>query len=118
MNLIALPAFADNYIWMLHDGRQALVVDPGDATPVLETLERLGLHLSGILVTHHHGDHVGGLQALAGSAHGGAARILGPSDEPMPVPAAAVTRTTLPFSRPWPSTPGWASRRWCWPSSI
>lgn len=90
MNLIALPAFADNYIWMLHDGRQALVVDPGDATPVLETLERLGLHLSGILVTHHHGDHVGGLQALAGSAHGSAARILGPSDEPMPVPVEPV----------------------------
>ncbi|RZI83223.1 MAG: hydroxyacylglutathione hydrolase [Rubrivivax sp.] len=64
MNLLALPAFADNYIWMLHDGHKALVVDPGDATPVLEVLKRQGLELAAILVTHRHLDHVGGLQAL------------------------------------------------------
>ena len=34
MNLLALPAFADNYIWMLHDGVRAVVVDPGDAAPL------------------------------------------------------------------------------------
>ena len=38
MNLIPLPAFADNYIWLLHDGRRALVVDPGDAQPVLDCI--------------------------------------------------------------------------------
>jgi hydroxyacylglutathione hydrolase len=38
MNIIALPAFSDNYIWLLHDGRRALVVDPGDAQPVLKAL--------------------------------------------------------------------------------
>lgn len=64
MKLIAVPAFTDNYIWMVHDAQRAVVVDPGDAAPVLDTLERLGLDLHGILVTHHHGDHVGGLAAL------------------------------------------------------
>ncbi|MEY8877539.1 MAG: MBL fold metallo-hydrolase, partial [Leptothrix sp. (in: b-proteobacteria)] len=60
MNLLALPAFDDNYIWMIHDGQQAVVVDPGDAAPVLAALEQTSLTLAGILVTHHHGDHVGG----------------------------------------------------------
>ena len=64
MNLLTLPAFSDNYIWMLHDGQQALVVDPGKAAPVQQALQRLGLTLTAILVTHHHPDHVGGLQEL------------------------------------------------------
>ena len=64
MNLLALPAFTDNYIWMLHNGREALVVDPGDAAPVKQALGDVGLTLSAILVTHHHLDHVGGLAAL------------------------------------------------------
>ena len=56
MNLLALPAFNDNYIWMLHDGQRAVVVDPGAAGPVHAALERLHLKLAGILVTHHHAD--------------------------------------------------------------
>ena len=64
MKLSALPAFADNYIWMLHDGRQAVVVDPGEAAPVQDVLQRLGLTLVAILVTHRHAHHVGGLAAL------------------------------------------------------
>ena len=51
MNIIALPAFSDNYIWLLHDGRRALVVDPGDAKPVLKALLSTGLDLEAILVT-------------------------------------------------------------------
>jgi len=59
MDLIALPAFADNLIWMLHDGSQAVVVDPGAAEPVARALRDHGLRLAAILVTHHHDDHVG-----------------------------------------------------------
>ena len=77
MKLIALPAFTDNYIWMLHDGHQALVVDPGDAAPVHEALRTLGLDLTAILVTHHHHDHIGGLSAW----HGSGIPIHGPADE-------------------------------------
>ena len=64
MNLEPLPAFNDNYIWMLHDVAQALVVDPGDAEPVLRTLQARGLQLAAILVTHYHGDHTGGVATL------------------------------------------------------
>jgi hydroxyacylglutathione hydrolase len=64
MELVALPAFEDNYIWMLCQGQKAVVVDPGDAAPVLQALQQRGLTLSGILVTHHHPDHVGGLPQL------------------------------------------------------
>lgn len=64
MTLEPLPAFNDNYIWMLHDGIRALVVDPGDAAPVLQALQTQRLQLDGILVTHHHGDHVGGIKDL------------------------------------------------------
>lgn len=64
MQIISVPAFRDNYIWLVHDGRHALVVDPGDAVAVEEALFRLGLELGAILVTHHHPDHTGGLGAL------------------------------------------------------
>jgi hydroxyacylglutathione hydrolase len=62
----AIPAFSDNYIWMMGaPGRSAVaVVDPGDAAPVLEVLESSGRHLSAILLTHHHGDHTGGVSEL------------------------------------------------------
>jgi len=64
MELIALPALADNYIWMLRQGSQALVVDPGDAAAVCRALDERSLELAGILVTHHHADHVAGLPGL------------------------------------------------------
>ncbi len=83
MNLLALPAFADNYIWMLHDGARAVVVDPGDAAPVQEALDRLHLELSAILVTHHHGDHVGGVDALRSRLTG---PVYGPATERIPQP--------------------------------
>ena len=51
MKLIPLPAFQDNDLWFLHDGHRALVVDPGDAQPVMGSLQREGLKLEAILVT-------------------------------------------------------------------
>lgn len=64
-NLHPVPAFTDNYIWVLSDtNRQCLVVDPGDATPVFEYLHETGLEPRAILVTHHHPDHVGGVSKL------------------------------------------------------
>jgi len=59
-----IPAFNDNYLWCIHDGHSALVVDPGDAKPVLEYLEQKKLTLKGILITHHHADHTGGILQL------------------------------------------------------
>ena len=66
MQVFAVPAFNDNYIWVLSNGRYAAVVDPGDAAPVEAFLAAESLTLSAILATHHHGDHVGGLLGLAG----------------------------------------------------
>ncbi len=83
MNLLSLPAFADNYIWMLHDGRQAVVVDPGDPAPVRRALQQHGLQLRGILVTHHHADHVGGVDALRDVLDG---PVWGPAREAIPTP--------------------------------
>lgn len=88
MYLIPIPAFADNYLWLLHDGNRALVVDPGDAGPVQRVLEQHGLQLESILVTHHHADHTGGVDALR-EAYG--ARVYGPATERIPQPFEPLT---------------------------
>lgn len=85
--LIALPAFADNYIWLLHAHGRAWVVDPGEAPPVLACLQALDLQLEGILVTHHHADHVGGIQALRANLQG---KVWGPARERIPEPFEAL----------------------------
>lgn len=87
MNLLPIPAFSDNYIWMLHDAEHAVVVDPGQAEPVLNMLEQLGLKLQGILVTHHHADHVGGVNAIR---TGTGAPVWGPAFESLPEPVTRV----------------------------
>ncbi|SDH79806.1 hydroxyacylglutathione hydrolase [Pseudomonas panipatensis] len=80
----ALPAFSDNYIWLLQDMTQqrCAVVDPGDAAPVEAWLAaHRGWRLSDILVTHHHHDHVGGVERLKAAT---GARVLGPASEAIP----------------------------------
>ena len=86
--LIAIPAFTDNYLWLLHDGSSALVVDPGDADAVLRTLREHGLRLKQILVTHHHADHTGGVDALREAC---GAVVYGPATEQIPKPLTPLT---------------------------
>ena len=81
--MLPLPAFTDNYIWMLHNGRQAIVVDPGDSAPVVHALKHLNLTLQAILVPHHHADHVGGVDALRDAT---GATVYGPAREQIPEP--------------------------------
>ncbi|MCC2616190.1 hydroxyacylglutathione hydrolase [Aestuariibacter halophilus] len=64
IHITPIPAFNDNYIWCLHTDKDAVVVDPGDPDAVETFLQRRGLVLSGILITHHHWDHTDGLPAL------------------------------------------------------
>ena len=59
-----IKAFEDNYIWALRHGGQVAVVDPGEAAPVLRFLDETGTRLCAILVTHRHGDHIGGIAEL------------------------------------------------------
>jgi hydroxyacylglutathione hydrolase len=84
LDVSAIPAFDDNYIWLLRRPGVAAcaVVDPGDEDPVLARLAADGLELVAILVTHRHGDHVGGIAALKARFPG--ARVLGPAGEPIP----------------------------------
>lgn len=100
MTLLPLPAFLDNYLWLLHDGRRALVVDPGDAQPVLASLRQEGLQLEAILVTHHHPDHIGGLDEVREAT---GAKVFGPAREKIPGPLQRlaqgdrITALGLPF---------------------
>ena len=64
LTVLAVPAFRDNYLWLIHDGANAAVVDPGDAEPILAALAANKLALTAILLTHHHADHIGGVQRL------------------------------------------------------
>ena len=59
-----IKAFQDNYIWLIHNDQNSIIVDPGDAGPVINALERKNLNLVAILITHHHADHIGGVIAL------------------------------------------------------
>lgn len=78
LSISPIPAFTDNYFWLLERAGAAVVVDPGDAVPVERTLADRGLALAAILVTHHHFDHIGGLKALT-ARH--AAPVYGPEGE-------------------------------------
>lgn len=64
LKIIPIPAFEDNYIWLLQLGDNAVVIDPGDAQPVLNILQEHHLKLTAILITHHHHDHIDGIAEL------------------------------------------------------
>ncbi|MGG7523716.1 hydroxyacylglutathione hydrolase [bacterium BS0013] len=65
MNLISIPAFEDNYIWVLvDDDRRCVIVDPGEAAPVLRAIKENNWQPEAILLTHHHHDHTGGVPEL------------------------------------------------------
>ena len=83
LQVTGLPAFDDNYIWMLtqEDGQGAVVVDPGDDEPVQQWLQNQGKHLQAILITHKHGDHTGGVTGL--KQQWPDAQVYGPAHEPV-----------------------------------
>ena len=97
MTVTPIPALRDNYIWAMHVDSQAVVVDPGVAEPVMRWLEEKGLQLAAILITHHHGDHIGGMPELkryyrvpavgpAGGHMRGIDRQVGEGDRVVPAP--------------------------------
>ncbi|MET0733903.1 MAG: MBL fold metallo-hydrolase, partial [Casimicrobiaceae bacterium] len=79
--IIPIPAFADNYIWLIREGSSAAVVDPGHAAPVIAYLDAHALALTAIVTTHHHADHVGGNRELLARW---SCPVLGPAHETIP----------------------------------
>ncbi len=79
--IVPIPAFQDNYIWAIHslEGSDLIVVDPGDAAPVLAYLQNNNLTLSTILITHHHWDHTGGIADL--KARFPSVKVIGPRND-------------------------------------
>lgn len=91
IEIIRIPAFKDNYIWLLvnRETQQGAVVDPGDASPVVEILSAQSIQLSEILITHHHLDHCGGVAELLEHCAGA---------KPIPVFAPKHERNPIPHS--------------------
>jgi hydroxyacylglutathione hydrolase len=85
LNVRPVRAFADNYIWLIESPKapaQVVAVDPGEAGPVIDELKRGNLKLAGILLTHHHPDHIGGVPELLRL---GQVPVIGPDDARIPV---------------------------------
>ena len=89
LEIVGVPAFADNYLWLVHDGDsgETAVVDPGDPAPVLAEAEKRGWRITTILNTHWHPDHTGGNLAIKDAT---GARIVGPGGENDRVPGLDV----------------------------
>jgi hydroxyacylglutathione hydrolase len=94
--VLAVPAFKDNYLWLIHDGVHAAAVDPGDGHAILAALDAHNLTLTAILLTHHHADHIGGVPELLGRA---AVPVFGPRNDGVAAvtnPLAEGDRVTVP----------------------
>lgn len=79
----SIPAFKDNYIWLLQSPeKHCIVIDPGDAKPVIEAIEKQQLTLDAILITHHHNDHCGGISEL--KRRYPSINVVGPQNNPIP----------------------------------
>ncbi len=81
MRVVSVPCLKDNFAYLLIDGTHAVVIDPSEAPPVEEALAREGVALGAIWATHHHHDHVGGIEPLA-AAHPGIEIVAGATDAP------------------------------------
>jgi hydroxyacylglutathione hydrolase len=92
LNIIPIQAFQDNYIWLIENGSHAAVVDPGDAIPVIATLKQKGLTLSTILITHHHADHIGGVERLINEF---SPKVYAPKKEQYTFPHTAVNDSQI-----------------------
>jgi hydroxyacylglutathione hydrolase len=64
LQVLAIPIFQDNYVWLIHNHHFAIVIDPGEANAVIDILKKHHLQLSAIFLTHHHDDHIGGVNQL------------------------------------------------------
>jgi len=91
LNVANVPAFKDNYLWVIHNESHAAVVDPGDATPIINFLTANNLTLTAILTTHHHADHVGGVEPLLDFYNmRGTIPVYGPAQEHIPARTEAL----------------------------
>ncbi len=85
LKVAIVPAFQDNYLWVIHNETDAAVVDPGDAAPIIAYLTKHKLNLLCVLTTHHHADHIGGVDALLDYYHGtGKIPVFGPARDNIP----------------------------------
>jgi hydroxyacylglutathione hydrolase len=87
LTVLAVPAFKDNYLWLIHDGTHAAAVDPGDGKAILAALDARQLTLTAILLTHHHADHIGGVPELLAHAK---VPVFGPRSRAMPMVSRVV----------------------------
>lgn len=87
LSVDAIPALRDNYIWAFHDGRDCVLVDPGEAHGPIGFLRQNRLRLAGLILTHHHADHIGGADEIL-DLH--PAPAWGPDDDRMPERAERV----------------------------
>ena len=81
LKISPINAFSDNYIWLIQTNEGNTLVDPGDSKPIISTVDKLGITIDDILITHHHFDHIGGLELLKPHIRGS---VIGPKNNAIP----------------------------------